>query len=337
MEELHRKIEKLTGSQAKSFLLNVAYRLKMIKESHSSQEEMLEELSFLYDEIIGESQLDKYPDRNYEVVHLVCGESAAGSLRYGSGPKTKVIGFPDLFAVGPIWNVNGNAGRERRYEWLKNHLNMEMDYYEDEYKQKMQQTLQEIREIPNNLPIVLWTAENADEQTGMRYILHLLKDKKNEMYLINTTLAYKEMFDTDEIQYFCLHTGEATPENLKMIDKKKRLKPLTKEERKQYEKEWAALTKTEEVLRIWEKGQIKSVNEDYFDPFIIETAQRLHSEQDKHDFILSARIIGDVLGHLDQVMGDSFLEYRVRTLIYNGAFEIKGIPKGMRYYSVKLK
>ncbi|WP_422698388.1 DUF3658 domain-containing protein [Desulfofarcimen acetoxidans] len=44
-----------------------------------------------------------------------------------------------------------------------------------------------------------------------------------------------------------------------------------------------------------------------------------------------------MLAHLRQYIGDLFLEYRIRHLIYNGVFQIKGIPKAMRYYSVKLQ
>ena len=51
----------------------------------------------------------------------------------------------------------------------------------------------------------------------------------------------------------------------------------------------------------------------------------------------SARLIGEVLGHLEQYIGDAYVEYRVRQLILNDTFEIKGVPKAMRFYSVRLK
>lgn len=51
----------------------------------------------------------------------------------------------------------------------------------------------------------------------------------------------------------------------------------------------------------------------------------------------SARLIGDLLGHLEHSEEDVFLEYRIRSLICKGVFEIKGTPKAMRYYSVKLR
>lgn len=51
----------------------------------------------------------------------------------------------------------------------------------------------------------------------------------------------------------------------------------------------------------------------------------------------SARLIGEVIGHLDQYMGDAFFEYRLRKLIEKGVFEMEGNLKAMRYYSVRLK
>ena len=44
--------------------------------------------------------------------------------------------------------------------------------------------------------------------------------------------------------------------------------------------------------------------------------------------MLSARLIGEVLGHLNQYVGDDFIEYRVRTLVRQGIFEVKGNTKG---------
>ncbi|TQR38069.1 DUF3658 domain-containing protein [Brevibacillus brevis] len=36
-------------------------------------------------------------------------------------------------------------------------------------------------------------------------------------------------------------------------------------------------------------------------------------------------------------MGDFFLEYRIRHLIYSGVLELKGIPKSMRHYSIRIR
>ncbi|MFZ0443206.1 MAG: DUF3658 domain-containing protein, partial [Bacillus sp. (in: firmicutes)] len=65
--------------------------------------------------------------------------------------------------------------------------------------------------------------------------------------------------------------------------------------------------------------------------------QKLHAEQGQKDFILVAKIIGEVLGLLEGIVFHAFLEYRIRELLYNGVLEIKGIPKDMRSYRVRVK
>ncbi|WP_445489822.1 DUF1835 domain-containing protein [Niallia sp. 03133] len=282
------------------------------------------------------SEAKKHFERPYETVHIVCGESPAGSLRVGLGSENRVIGFPDFFAVGPIWELHKEDGRRRRYKWLKDHLNSPNAFFEKEQESKFLKTLADIDCLKEDIPIVIWTAENANEQTGLRYLLYWLKEKANDVLLINTTIAFQELFNTPEWQCLNIHTGEVQPEKLNTIYQKKLTKLLTAEERTRFEEEWITLSKTKGVVRIWENNKIKTVNEDYFDEFIVTTAQKQHAEQREKDFIKSSRIIGEVYGQIANQVGDAFIEYRVRSLIYKGVFEIKGIPKGMRYYSVKL-
>ena len=93
----------------------------------------------------------------------------------------------------------------------------------------------------------------------------------------------------------------------------------------------------QETLRIWKNGRIQSVPEDYYDQYIIQRAKYLHRKPELNGLMKSARLIGDVLGHLEQYVGDSFVEYRLRMLIDAGVFEWEGSLRAMRFYSVRLK
>ncbi len=105
-------------------------------------------------------------------------------------------------------------------------------------------------------------------------------------------MAYTELFNTSEVQYLCFHTGEVIPEKLNDIYRKKVTEPLTLKERLGFEKDWTVLSNTEDVVRIWENHKIKAVNEEYFDEWIVTTAQKLHAKQKEHDFVKSGRLIG---------------------------------------------
>ena len=275
LDELAQSINKQSCNEAKNSLLNLMYRLRHIKESSGLPEEKLEEINSLYDELTGVSASREYDEK--KIVHIVCGESAAGSLRVGLGYENKVIGFPDFFAVGSIWKLDKDVGRKHRFDWLDNHLTIEMNYIEEEYESRFSKTLEEIEAIPKHIPIVIWSAENADEQTGIRYILHFLKGKPNDIFLINTTTAYQELYNTSEVQYYCYHTAHVEGEKLNLIFHKKLSNPLSNEAKDQFHREWIALSETKEVLRILEDNQVKSVNENHFDQLIISSAQKVHS------------------------------------------------------------
>ena len=206
IEKLYQSIEKLSGSEARNLLVNMMIKIKNMRDSKDLQEEMLEELYSLYDETLGVSK--NKMEIKFNTVHIACGESTAGSLRYGLGRGNKVIGFPDFFSIGPIWKLHKDVGRKHRYEWLKDHINMEMDYMEEEYEQRITKTLEEIDAIPGNVPIIIWTGENAEEQTAMRYFMYLLREKRNNVLLINTSLASQELFTTNDQSTFSSYCYE---------------------------------------------------------------------------------------------------------------------------------
>lgn len=278
-------------------------------------------------------------EEQFQRVHILFGDSPAGSLKValkamGVNKIEKVISFWDIFSVGPIFRLHEEAGEEARLDWMKN-LTAE-DFHE--YKQRYQKTMDQILSIPENLPITIWVSESSHEQTGLRFVLHLLKNKTNEMNVINSTTTYAEHFNEPNIEYVVMHTGEIPPEKLQVIYEQIQMKPsLSQVERKKLEQEWLTLAENREALRIWKNGRIESVPEDYYDQFIIQRAKYLHRKPQLKGFMKAVRLIGDVLGYLEQYVGDSFLEYRLKKLIKAGVFESEGSLEAMRFYSVKLK
>ena len=57
----------------------------------------------------------------------------------------------------------------------------------------------------------------------------------------------------------------------------------------------------------------------------------------KRTAIKTARIIGEVIGHLNQYIGDQFIHYRIIRLIMDGVLDMEGVPTAMRYYSIKIR
>ncbi|WML38200.1 DUF1835 domain-containing protein [Neobacillus sp. OS1-2] len=271
-------------------------------------------------------------------VHLVCSESTAGAIRVGLDRPKTVIGFQVFFSIGPVWQLDQKQGQTNRFEWINENINLEQDHFDIE--NTFNKTLLEISEIPENKPIYIWTADNGEEQTGVRFILQLLKDKANEVILLNTTELFQKGNFLNEDEFQTLHHSSGVhPKNLKLLFQQNKTRaPLSNQERAQFQLEWESLAQTVDVLRIWQNGGIEGVPEDYYDQFIISTIERMHSEQQqKRDFILAAKVIGEIIGQTDGVVGDFYLEYRIRHLIYSGVLELKGVPRSMRHYRVKLR
>ena len=254
-------------------------------------------------------------------LHLVTSESAAGSLRVGlEGPKT-VIGFPDTFSIGPLWKLVEEVGRGFRKEWLIENINYGLDDYEND--NKISNTLHEIEDIANHVPIYIWYGNNANEQTALRFYLYLLRGKTNEMFLVNTAELNTGKMDAKSFRLFFENGKDNTP--------------LAANERSQFHREWKKLSQTKDVLRVWRNDEIQVVPEYYYDPLILEILGKLHDAQETKDFIMTGSLLGEIVDRIDDYKDIFFLEYRIRYLVYSGVLELKGIPKSMRHYSVKLR
>ncbi|MFC5542462.1 DUF1835 domain-containing protein [Ureibacillus suwonensis] len=275
--------------------------------------------------------------KNVHTVHIVFGSSAAGSLRYAFQDTPyeqteEIIEVPDNLAEGPIHHLHTAEGFERRYQWLKENYRWEKDQAEW-YKNNMQQAFEKISSIPPEQRVVIWTGENASEGTGLRFSLYLLKEKTNEMSVLNTYDAYHKFYNGMH-EDFPRHTGELSPEQLLLFYELGELEELTEEQRQAYAKEGEECLHSDAVLRTYNKGQIFGAENHRDDALIIGKMKNL---QGNKKFIKAARVIGEVLGHLDQYTSDEWIEYRLRQLIAQGKVEYQGELRAMRFYEVKLK
>ena len=240
-------------------------------------------------------------------VHIVTSESAAGSLR-ASLPRPKtVIGFPDSFSVGPLWRLNEKVGQDNRKEWLFDHINYESEDYE--YESKFANTLREIDDIPDDIPIYIWYGDNPDEQIGLRFYLYLLKEKPNEVFLINSTVEGKQFF----------HTGQLDSNLIsQLFERNKGIRPMTKNERDRLCDEWEKLSQTRELLRIWSNEEIKGV------PFVLASMFGVPGEQEFEEKVKLWKLYWLDRTALNQEAVDN-MEDSIRNLSFLSEEEIRSL------------
>ncbi|XID94544.1 DUF1835 domain-containing protein [Paenibacillaceae bacterium WGS1546] len=299
-----------------------------------------------------ETQYDKFlvPDRRTSIgepnalaakVHIAFGDSFAGSLkvalnRLGCSDTNEMIAFRDRFSIGPLWQLHEEAGQTCRTGWFRDRINHKDD--EDDRVAQYQTIAEQMTRIPAEASIVIWSGHNAHEQAGLRYAIYLLRSRPNNVFVFNVTAACERRFNTPDQQIEYSHSGEIPPDKLQaIIGESEDNGPVPSETKRLLEQEWLSLASRHEALRIWDGERIVNVDESYFDSYLLETVKNLHAVRGNRDFIKAARVIGQAIGYCEQYIGDDYFDYRLRELVCNGALEIKGVPRAISDYSVRLK
>ncbi|MGR9050402.1 DUF1835 domain-containing protein [Halobacillus faecis] len=328
---MKRKLEVLKEEEMRTILFHQWAMFSYVEAGKISEKEWLHRIKEMNErtERVCDDRLTPFQAEEgseVEHVHIVFSESTKGSLQHALNQeesREEVIALSPMFSIGPIQDLDKKEGIEKRKEWLFYHLVIDdeewMHMVEDSLK-----TIENLRSIPAGVPVTIWTSTNAHEQTGLCFVMHLLNKKPNEIDVVQVT----------DVLDFPLHTGELSPGRFAVLLERSFRFPVSEQIKKSYRDEWQALSQENANLRVWEEG-IQSKTEDYFDAVLIQSLKRLQEESEREDYIKAARLIGEVLGHSSQVVGDSFFEYRVRELVLQGEFLIRGVPRGMRYYEVK--
>ncbi|WP_071394778.1 DUF1835 domain-containing protein [Bacillus tuaregi] len=189
IDELKRIVKHLPDDEVRTLLFQTFIRIQMLDETDRySEEQFVVDLKRTYHDFLNfkRNQAER-TGNSCKVVHILFGDSASGSMKrvleeIERQNDEKVISFSDLFSIGPVWQLHTETGLKQRDEWLKNHLILDEDYL-DEYQHHFYQTTTMINAIPNHTKIILWVGENAHEQTGLRYVLYLLRDKNNDIFI----------------------------------------------------------------------------------------------------------------------------------------------------------
>ncbi|WLR42494.1 DUF3658 domain-containing protein [Bacillus carboniphilus] len=203
-----------------------------------------------------------------------------------------------------------------------------MDYEKDymyQYLYKWDNLVETLSRISESSQVVIWVSDNANEQTGIRYVLYLLKNKDCPIFVLNMNELYKQHFKGERNM---ITSGQIKREELEVLYREiENNEPLSSHERKDLEKQWGELSEKQKVLRIWRSNQIIDVDENYFDMIIIKKAQDLYIEHGIIGFMHASRLIGVVIEEIidkhKQYIDFNYLNYRLRELISKEVFERK--------------
>jgi uncharacterized protein len=270
---------------------------------------------------------------NVSRVHIAFDDSTAGSLRMmlRSKPGEIVVTLGDDLMVGPLpKDYDCSRWFSTRNEWFGERYSI--GHAEDRKLTMLQAAFAWLTwpQQLSEMPCLIWAGDSALEQLGLRRLLSLIPDHL-DVRLVNATSIHRQQNPNSWYR----GTFEMASEKLQIVmDTSEEHVPLSPQDQAGYRADWQRLVSDDGFLRVLQGEELRTVPESYYDADILQAAYRLEA---RHGFFKkSARIIGEVIGMSDLTVSDSFIEYRVRHLIQEGALTYNGELTAMRNYSISL-
>lgn len=243
--------------------------------------------------------------------------------------KGEITEIKDEWGVGPLLNLDTEAGWNERLEWWRNLLT-DSPYGKEvagsfDDRETVKQLLQWLDENPEE-EVWIWMGQNQHDVTGYYWLMPQLRDYQGRvmvLYLNNLP------FINEKGQLFYpSFISEILP---KEAVKAKRLsRPITLSEFEVDPDEWKRLSEENALVRILEGGKkIASKSVDFYDGDILSN---LTTEWQK-----SWRVLSNTLNRMKIKTGDVFIMWRLKELIAKDRVHVNGDPsKGWKEFEVKL-
>lgn len=281
-----------------------------------------------------------------EYVHILFGMSDAGSLKVtlsalGIRETSQVLSFNELFSNGPLSGLDTIPGMQNRHLWMmERDENYSISQHHNPENQLVRMA-QTVKSIPHHASVVIWVADNAHDQTGLRFVLHLLRDRIQPVHMVNVTEQYQSagIHGTDGVVPF--YRGAIDRESYLLIVKKySQGVPLESNQRKGYEADWLRLAEKNKMLRLWEDAAIISCDESALDEVILRSVIELEVEQERNQvrkgFVSAASVFVRVFEVSGQFLGTSFMVNRMREMINWGVLISIGQPGALHQFSLRV-
>jgi hypothetical protein len=275
--------------------------------------------------------------------YLLFGLSEAGSMkvalsRLGCRHLIRVLSFNETFTAGPLHKLHREEGYYTRELWFQERFPDQG--YQLNPQHKLEAMIRTLKEIPEDKKITIWCGDNSHDQTGLRFSLFILSERKQPIHVINPIEAYGEIPEIAEqfsIGLSPQSLGQLPNEAVQTIIKNtEKTQPLTFAQRKQYELEWQEISNTEDMLRIWSNGQLTNVPETYYDEKILSLILQLQKNEKGDHYVNAGLIVGAIIEQWNLFISTSFIEYRFWRLISEGKLLFKGIPYAMHLYFLRI-
>ncbi len=253
-----------------------------------------------------------------KTIHFTIAGSAAGSVREIIKDRQSASLQPvnECFSIGPLFNISQPSGLHARRNYLRRvfekiHLLSLFDEIEPHIG------LIDTCQIPQKVGrIVVWCGANADEQLLLRVICANLSD------------VPLDVVDVGGLNRQNSQRSAVGGSNLaELAEAEHKAVCLSEDARNRLSAEWQQITSNKYLLHIFVDGEMRGVEENFYDGEI----------QDRYpvEFGSAARLVGEVMGQSEFLVGDTFINYRLRELVGRGVIEADDAHKQLRFMKVR--
>lgn len=255
---------------------------------------------------------------NGGIVHLTLGGAAFGSLSAAiSGLKDHhVVALEECLSIGPLFDLDKPTGVEARRIWVR-------QLYEGIRAGLLFRELADDVGLPiidqlraKSSRFVVWCGPNADEQILLRAITAKLPE--GLIRIIDVASLWSETFRPRAIAECSpdfLYRAFATAHTPSPVDLGS------------FAADWRSLLSQHGTLRFYIDGVIIQAPETYFDQALLMATPL--------KFGSAARVVGRVLRESPHLIGDAFIDYRLRQLLAVGAIEAIDADQELRSLQIR--
>jgi len=266
------------------------------------------------------------------MIHIVFEEANINALQKAidleESLQGKIVHIQDDYAVGPLGNIYVGEGIEARKDWWRTvlsggDLDGKADTGEiDDYKDAAE-LVGTMRRNPDEI-IWVWMGQNKHDVCGYYWLLHYLKEFQGRVFV----LYMNNLPFINEKGNIFYPTSLFQIQPKEFLKARKLARPITLSELEVDPDEWKKLCLEEKEVRLLEGGKkLTGYKVDFYDAALKKYVTG--------DFQKAGKIINQFLTREKETTGDAFLLWRLKNMIEENGWEVRGEIKGLRDFDLK--
>lgn len=239
-----------------------------------------------------------------------------------------IVHIKDDYAVGPLGNIYVGEGIEARRQWWRELLaggdydGIADDGHVDDYKDAAE-LVGAMRRNEEEI-IWIWMAQNKHDVCGYYWLLHYMQEFQGRVFI----LYMNNLPFINEKGNIFYPTNLFQIPSKEFLKAKKLARPITLSEFEVDPDEWKKLCTDGNQVRLLEGGKkIAGYDVDFYDAAL--------KKYITGDFTKASKIIYQFLSKEKETTGDAFLLWRLKELMKQNEWEVRGEVKNMKDFELR--